>query len=105
MDTPVPEQESGRKAYDARGFWSLVVTQFQGAFNDNMYRYMLVFTLAGALTANEVEAGRGHITAISSVVMSLPFILLPGLFGSLADRFSKKRVAVWTKYLEVAIMA
>ena len=104
METTVPEQESGRNAYSTRGFWSLVATQFQGAFNDNMYRYMLVFTLAGALAADEAEAGRGQTTAISQIVMALPFILLPGFFGSLADRFSKKRVAVWTKYLEVVIM-
>lgn len=29
------------------GFWSLVVTQFQGAFNDNAYKNLVVFLILG----------------------------------------------------------
>ena len=29
------------------GFWSLVVTQFQGAFNDNDYKNLVVFLILG----------------------------------------------------------
>ena len=30
-----------------RGFWSLIVTQFQGAFNDNALKYLVIFLIIG----------------------------------------------------------
>jgi acyl-[acyl-carrier-protein]-phospholipid O-acyltransferase/long-chain-fatty-acid--[acyl-carrier-protein] ligase len=96
--------ETPRKRYSPRGFWSLVVTQFQGAFNDNLYKLIMVFALAAYTSTVESETALGTVTAIAGVVLAIPFILLPGFFGSLSDRFSKKRVAVWTKYLELCVM-
>lgn len=95
--------------YNRRGFWALVITQAQGAFSDQVYKYMMIPLLAGIISLAD---GKGapkedlvaHITAIAGFVFALPFVLLPGLFGSLADRYSKKDVAVWTKYVEVAVM-
>jgi acyl-[acyl-carrier-protein]-phospholipid O-acyltransferase/long-chain-fatty-acid--[acyl-carrier-protein] ligase len=104
MNASVANVETPRKLYGASGFWSLVVTQFQGAFNDNLYKLIMVFALASYGTAQGGVSERGQIMAIAGVVLAIPFILFPGLFGSLSDRFSKKRVAVWTKYLEVGIM-
>ena len=104
MNTSVSGSDRSRRTYSAKGFWSLVVTQFQGAFNDNLYRYVMVYTLAVVLSSGDGPVDRGQITAFSGVLMALPFILFPGFFGSLSDRFSKKRIAVWTKYLEVGVM-
>ena len=104
MNASVVDFDTPKERYSARGFWSLVVTQFQGAFNDNLYRYVMVYTLAVVLATEAGPADRGRITAASAVLMALPFILFPGFFGSLSDRFSKKTIAVWTKYLEVGIM-
>ncbi len=104
MNASVPAYETHRKEYRAPGFWALVVTQFQGAFNDNLYKLVMVFALAAYATSNGSVTERGTIMAIAGVILAVPFILFPGFFGSLSDRFSKKRVAVWTKYLEVGIM-
>ena len=30
-----------------RGFWSLIVTQFQGAFNDNGLKFFVIFLVLG----------------------------------------------------------
>lgn len=93
------------KKYRPFGFWSFVATQFQGALNDNIYKLVIIFFLAvAASSADSVEAMRGHMAAVASVVFALPFILFPGIFGSMADRYSKKTIAVWTKYLEVGVM-
>ncbi|NUM55576.1 MAG: MFS transporter [Candidatus Hydrogenedentes bacterium] len=88
------------RRYRPIGFWAFVATQFQGALNDNLFKGVIVFFLA-AVTGQ----GRDSLGAIGTVVMALPFILFPGFFGVLADRYSKKDITVWSKYLEVFIMA
>ncbi|MBI1320150.1 MAG: MFS transporter [Candidatus Hydrogenedens sp.] len=104
--------------YRPGGFWALVVTQFQGAFNDNVYQYLIMFFALGIFSAMPGGDG-GTVTVpvigskiapdvwipnIATFVLALPFIFFPGVFGSLADRYSKQRVALATKYLEVVIM-
>ena len=29
-----------------RGFWSLFATQFQGAFSDNLFKFLVIFLIA-----------------------------------------------------------
>ncbi len=108
----------GEIRYQARGFWGLVVTQFQGAFNDNVYQWLIVFsviaTMKSGLDGGHVDLSwiregwsmepYDYVTGLSGVLFSLPFILFPSLFGALADRVSKGRLATVTKVLEVAIM-
>lgn len=108
MDVQGAETHRYEKRYDARGFWSLVVTQFQGAFSDNIYKYAMVPLLAGVAVGGGASVDPKQSTDVSTMaglVCALPFILFPGIFGSMADRFSKKVIAVWTKYIEVAVMA
>lgn len=109
MDTNQAVVEGGHaKRYEPVGFWAFVVTQFQGALSDNIYKYAMIPLLAGVAVGGGAAvdpAKATRISTIAGVISALPFILFPGLFGSIADRFSKKRVAVWTKYLEVAVMS
>jgi len=92
-----------------RGFWALIATQFQGAFNDNLFKFLVVFFLIGlgadSIDPAEREAETQWLVGISTVLFSLPFIIFPGLFGGLSDRYSKKTITVWSKYAEVAVMA
>ncbi len=93
-----------RKAY-RRGFWALLATQFQGAFNDNAFKQTIILSLPVLLTAQHYpESWQGYVTGVSTLLFNLPFILLPGIAGALADRYSKQSVALATKYFEVAIM-
>ncbi len=101
-----------RDHYDARGFWALIVTQFQGAFNDNLYKFLIIYTLMDMYRdrgEHYLILGRfepdSFVPAFATLMFSLPFILFPALFGSLSDRFSKQRVALSVKYLEMFIMA
>jgi acyl-[acyl-carrier-protein]-phospholipid O-acyltransferase/long-chain-fatty-acid--[acyl-carrier-protein] ligase len=41
---------------------------------------------------------------LATFILALPFILLPGFFGSLSDRYSKQTIAVASKYLELGIV-
>lgn len=90
------------------GFWALIVTQFQGAFNDNLFKFLVIFFLvdlfAGQLGPGGQEAATQQMVAIATIVFALPFIIFPGLFGGLSDRYSKKTITVWSKYIEIAVM-
>lgn len=92
-----------------RGFWALIATQFQGAFNDNLFKFLVVFFLvdlyARKFGPEAREAAAQTMVPVSFILFSLPFIIFPGLFGSLSDRYSKKTITVWSKYIEVGVMA
>ena len=92
-----------------RGFWPLIGTQFQGAFNDNLFRYLIVYYLI-SLLAKDMATGvvdegmSAQIASLATRLFSIPFIIFPGLFGAISDRYSKQRVTVWSKYIEIVIM-
>ena len=79
------------------GFWSLFVTQFQGAFNDNAFKFIVIFMVLGKATADNWAPLVGFVFAV-------PFILFSAFAGQLATKFSKRIVTVGTKVAEVVIM-
>ena len=85
-----------------RGFWSLIVTQFEGAFNDNALKTLVTFIgLSMALSAGMHKA----LVPLTGALFALPFILFSMAGGFFADHFSKRTVTVSVKVLEVFIMA
>src|ERR1041385_4165051 len=84
-----------------RGFWSLIVTQFQGAFSDNVLKNLVVFMiLGGSLSLAEEHQVGEQVTAL----FSLPFILFSMAGGYLADRLSKRTVMIGVKIFEIFVM-
>jgi len=83
------------------GFWSLIVTQFQGAFNENGLK-SLVFFLILAMHLKPEEENRKVL--ILNLLFSVPFILFSMTGGFFADRFSKRNVTIGTKFFELAVM-
>ena len=72
-----------------RGFWSLIVTQFQGAFSDLTYRNLLLFLIIG------LERSPGQqkfLVFLVGLLFSLPFVLFSMTGGWLADRYGRARV-------------
>ena len=65
-----------------RGFWSLFITQFQGAFSDNVLKNLVVFML---LAMNMPLAERHRISELVGALFALPFILFSMAGGFLAD--------------------
>lgn len=82
-----------------RSFWGLAITQFFGAFNDNLYKQLMLLLAIPAIGANISEDTQGWATT----VFSLPFVLLSSLAGYLSDRHSKSRIIVLCKIAEIAI--
>ncbi|MGD0413622.1 MAG: MFS transporter, partial [Verrucomicrobiota bacterium] len=85
-----------------RGFWALIVTQFQGAFSDNALKNLVIFMLIGV---NVSLAEKHKIGELVTALFSLPFILFSMAGGFLADRFSKRTISVGVKVFEMLVMA
>jgi acyl-[acyl-carrier-protein]-phospholipid O-acyltransferase / long-chain-fatty-acid--[acyl-carrier-protein] ligase len=84
------------------GFWSLIATQFQGAFNDNGLKFLILYLVIGTNLTPEQE---DNTSLWVGLLFALPFILFSMTGGYLADRFSKRSVTIGTKYFEIAVMA
>jgi acyl-[acyl-carrier-protein]-phospholipid O-acyltransferase / long-chain-fatty-acid--[acyl-carrier-protein] ligase len=85
-----------------RGFWSLIVTQFQNAFNDNALKFLVIYIIvAMSFTPHQ----RDFLVLIVSGLFALPFILFSLAGGYFADRYSKRNVVIATKLMEIVVMA
>jgi acyl-[acyl-carrier-protein]-phospholipid O-acyltransferase/long-chain-fatty-acid--[acyl-carrier-protein] ligase len=85
-----------------RGFWSLIATQFQGAYSDNILRNLLLSMIVGMGLAN---SERETFVSVVTFLFSVPFILFSMPGGWLADRYSKRQITIWTKVMEIGSMA
>jgi acyl-[acyl-carrier-protein]-phospholipid O-acyltransferase/long-chain-fatty-acid--[acyl-carrier-protein] ligase len=95
-----PNTEIGPEAR-LRGFWALIVTQFQGAFSDNLLKNLVIFMIIGM----DVSLAEKHkIGELVSALFSLPFIVFSMAGGYLADRFSKRTISVGVKVFEMFVM-
>ena len=83
------------------GFWSLIVTQFQGAFNDNGLKFFVIFLILGT---NPTESQKDFLVFVIGNLFAIPFLLFSMAGGFLADRYSKRSVAGGTKIFEIFAM-
>ncbi len=84
-----------------RGFWSLIATQFQGAFNDTALKNLVIFLV---LAKGIGQGDRELLELAVGALFSIPFILFSMSGGYLADRYSKRSVAIFTKVFEVMVV-
>ncbi|MEP7244556.1 MAG: MFS transporter [Gammaproteobacteria bacterium] len=86
-----------------RRFLPFFGAQALGAFNDNVYRNVLVILLtyhAASATTLPPEI----LTNLAGGLFILPYLVFSGLAGELADRFDKTRVLQAVKAVEILIM-
>ena len=86
-----------------RRFLPLAITQFLGAFNDNLFKNALVILITFVL------AERSGLNAQVLVVMAggifiLPFFLFSATAGQLADKHDKAWLTRWIKLAEIVLM-
>jgi len=85
-----------------RRFLPLFVTQFLGAFNDNLFKQaMVLFATYRVFNDARVES---NFNAIATGLSLIPFFLLSALSGQLADTVDKARIIRWVKTAEIGIM-
>lgn len=85
-----------------RGFWSLFITQFQGAFSDNVLKNLVIFMM---ISMNLTMAEQHRIGEWVGALFALPFILFSMAGGHLADRYSKRSITVGVKVFEILVMS
>lgn len=95
-DAAQMQQQSLRSAT----FIGLLLTQFLGATNDNILRWLVIGIGKEYVSPDRISL----VLAIGSACFVLPYILLAAPAGYLADRFSKRSVIVICKIAEIAIM-
>jgi acyl-[acyl-carrier-protein]-phospholipid O-acyltransferase/long-chain-fatty-acid--[acyl-carrier-protein] ligase len=93
-----PEHKSGWQF----GFWSLIVTQFQNAFNDNAIKFLVIYII---VAMNFPKDTRENLILVVGALFALPFIFFSMVGGNLADRYSKRSVVIGTKLMEIFVMA
>jgi acyl-[acyl-carrier-protein]-phospholipid O-acyltransferase/long-chain-fatty-acid--[acyl-carrier-protein] ligase len=84
-----------------RGFWSLIATQFQGAFSDNTLKNLVIFIILGMGMPPE---NRDKLVPTVSALFALPFILFSMTGGYFADHYSKRSVTIGIKVFEIFVM-
>ncbi len=88
----------------ARRFAPLFVTQFLGAFNDNLLKASLGIFVTYRLAA-DAGLDPASLVMLAGAIFIAPFFLFSGAAGTLADRLDKATIARRVKIAEIAIMA
>lgn len=81
----------------------LFITQFLGAFNDNIYKNALVILITYSIAEHTGENAQVLIT-IAAAVFILPFFIFSAPAGQLADKYDRAAIARWVKVAEIFIM-
>jgi len=83
-----------------RRFAPYFLTQFLGAFNDNVFKNALIILIAFKVIDQNVN----FLTNLGAALFILPFFLFSASAGQLADKYEKSRLIHWIKMAEVFIM-
>ncbi len=87
----------------SRRFAPLFVTQFLGAFNDNVYRFALIIFVTFQL-ADRSGADSRMLVVLTGGIFILPFLLFSAVAGQIADKFEKSALIRQIKSAEILVM-
>ncbi|WP_198245147.1 MFS transporter [methane-oxidizing endosymbiont of Gigantopelta aegis] len=96
-DQPPSTDDIPPLPFKNRSFLAFLLTQALGAFNDNVFKQLVLLLGVGYLMLG-VEY-----QAVVQSLFALPFLLFSGIAGDLADKFSKGRMMVACKIAEIII--
>jgi acyl-[acyl-carrier-protein]-phospholipid O-acyltransferase/long-chain-fatty-acid--[acyl-carrier-protein] ligase len=82
-----------------RSFWGLNLTQFFGAFNDNLFKQLVML-----LCVDRASQGARDAQGLAMILFAAPFIAFSGFAGFLSDRYSKRSIIVLCKVAEFLIV-
>ncbi len=85
---------------DKHSIHFLNIAQFMGVLNDNIFKLVISFLLIASLGQEHAST----IMAVSGAIFVIPFLLFSSTAGMLADRFSKQRLMMMMKVVEMSIM-
>lgn len=80
------------KLLEKRSFLPLFITQFMGAFHDNLFKNAFVVSLIYMGVSADQGAHDSILTSWAQALFVLPFVLFSTFGGQLADKYDKSRV-------------
>jgi acyl-[acyl-carrier-protein]-phospholipid O-acyltransferase / long-chain-fatty-acid--[acyl-carrier-protein] ligase len=86
-----------------RRFLPLFITQFLGAFNDNVYKNALVILITYVVAEKAGLSPQIMVTAAAGIFI-LPFFLFSATAGQLADKYEKAFLIRIIKFVEILLM-
>jgi acyl-[acyl-carrier-protein]-phospholipid O-acyltransferase/long-chain-fatty-acid--[acyl-carrier-protein] ligase len=86
-----------------RRFLPLFITQFLGAFNDNVYKNALVILITYVVAEKAGLNSQIMVTAAAGIFI-LPFFLFSATAGQLADKYEKAFLIRIIKFVEILLM-
>lgn len=89
--------------YRDRAFWGMTITQFLGAFNDSVFKQLVLLLCLSIVVTGAAEPSDKQFLA--QAIFASAFILFSGISGWFCDRVRKRSVIVSAKLLEVVVMA
>jgi len=98
------QQSSQFRLLGERRFAPFFVAQALAAFNDNLFKNVLVL-LATYQTAEYTTLAPELLANIAAGLFILPYVMFSGIAGQLSDRYDQTRVLKVVKGTEIAIMA
>lgn len=92
-----------------QAFWGLAITQFLGAFNDNLFKQLILLLSVPVVVVGVGEAIKAgevgeDVQGWATMVFSIPFVIFSGYAGFLSDRYPKRNVIVLAKAAEIVVM-
>lgn len=82
----------------------MAVTQFLGAFNDNLFKQLMLLLAtptAAALAAGDADDRQSE----AMIVFAGAFLMFSGVAGYFADRYSKRPIIISSKVAEIVAMS
>lgn len=99
MMTPPSDSPPRSPLLRDSAFWGLNLTQFLGAFNDNLFKQLVML-----LCVDRASQGGRDLQGLAMILFAWPFIAFSGFAGFLSDRFSKRKIIILCKAAEFLIV-
>lgn len=98
-----PEEHNQFRLLRTRRFAPFFWTQFAGAFNDNVYKNVLILMIAfQAASAGQMNSD--ILINVAAGLFILPFFLFSAISGQIADKYEKSKLIRMIKLAEILIM-
>src|SRR5882762_3779842 len=85
-----------------KSFWALIVTQFFGAYNDNLLKTLVTLLVVAWI---ENISHRNSLVSASGAIFVAPFLIFSMIAGRVSDRLGKPFVIRATKFWELLVIA
>src|SRR5687768_106758 len=89
--------------YQDKSFWGMATTQFLGAFNDNLFKQLILLLATPTAVEAAQKIGKDR-QGEAQLIFAAAFLIFSGVAGFVADRYSKRRVVITCKVAEIGIM-